>query len=112
MGFFTPNARGTANSGADGFIGVNVGEVKTYVEDICGVAIKSAVTAAKETKTVFNALEDGWTGVALENFEANFTKAVVELEKSLASAYKALVKEIVAVTDGMVEQDQNMVERL
>lgn len=102
---------GSANSSAEGFVGVNTGEAATYVKDICGTAIKSAISALKETKTVFNTLEQGWTGVSLENFEYNYLKAVAELEKTLAQAFAALVKEIAAVTDGMVEQDQNMVER-
>lgn len=106
MGFI-----GSANSSEESFVGVNVGKAKEYVEDICGVAIKAAVTAAKETRSVFDALESGWTGVAIENFEFNYLKAVGQLEKSLAKAFAALTKEIAAITDGMVEQDLNMVER-
>ena len=102
---------GKVSSTADGFIGVNVGEARNYVKDICGTAIKAAITAAKERKTVYNALEDGWEGVALKNFEANFDKAIIELEKTLARAFAALVKEIAAVTDAMVDQDINMIER-
>ncbi len=101
---------GTANSSDDSFIGVNVVEVKNYVENICGTAIKAAITAAKETRSVFDALQNGWTGQAMERFEGNFTKATLELEKTLGQAFVALVKEIAATTDGMVEQDANMVE--
>lgn len=106
MGFI-----GSANSANATFVGVNVKEARAYVKDICGTAIKAAITAAKETKTVFNRLEQGWTGQSIENFEYNYAKAVLQLEKSLARAFAALVKEIAAVTDGMVEQDANMVER-
>ena len=73
--------------------------------------IKAAITAAKNKRDVFNALENGWEGVALKNFEANFEKAIIEMEKTLARAFAALVKEIAAVTDAMVDQDIHMVER-
>lgn len=106
MGFI-----GTANSSDESFVGVNVKEARAYVKDICGTAIKAAITAAKETKTVFNTLEQGWTGQSIENFEYNYLQAVIQLEKSLARAFAALTKEIAAITDGMVEQDANMVER-
>ena len=110
MGIFGDRG-GKVTSTADGFIGVNVGAARDYVKDICGTAIKAAITAAKQRNTVFKALEDGWEGVALMNFEANFDKAIVQLEKTLAKAFAALVKEIAAVTDAMVDQDIHMVER-
>ena len=109
MGFF--DRGGKASSAEKSFIGVDTGAAKDYVRDICGTAIKAAITAAKERRTVFNALENGWEGVALMNFEANFDKAIVQMEKTLAKAFAALVKEIAAVTDAMVDQDINMVER-
>jgi uncharacterized protein YukE len=107
MGFI-----GSANSSAETFVGVNVKEARAYVKDICGTAIKAAISAAKETKTVFNALEDGWTGQAIENFEYNYAKAVLRLEKTLAKAFAALVKQIAAITDAMVEQDKKMVDKI
>lgn len=111
MGLFGPNISGSANSSAEGFIGVNTIATAEYVKDICGTAIKAAVEAAKQTNTVFTALETGWTGQSLENFKLNYAKAVVQLEKTLAQAYAALVKEVAAVADGMIEQDAQMVER-
>lgn len=105
MGFI-----GNADSSAAGFIGVNTRAAADYVSDICGTAIKAAITAAKDTKAVFATLETGWTGQSLVNFEINYAKAVTQLEKTLAQAYAALVKEIAGVTDGMIEQDINMVE--
>lgn len=110
MGIFGDRG-GKVSSTADSFIGVNVSAARDYVRDICGSAIKAAITAAKQRQAVYRALEDGWEGVALKNFEANFDKAIIELEKSLAKAFAALVKEIAAVTDAMVDQDINMVER-
>ena len=60
---------------------------------------------------LFNAFEDGWEGQSLINFKDNFAKAVLALEKSLAKAFAALVKQIAAITDAMVDQDINMVEK-
>lgn len=102
--------RGNVNSSAAGFIGVNTRAASDYVSDVCGTAIKSAITAAKDTKSVFAALETGWTGQSLVNFEINYAKAVAELEKNLTQAFAALVKEIASITDSMIEQDINMVE--
>ena len=65
----------------------------------------------KNTKSLFKVFEDGWEGVALSNFKSNFAKAVLALEKSLAKAFAALVKQIAAITDAMVDQDINMVEK-
>ena len=103
---------GKASSSASGFIGVNTKEARNYVRDICGTAIKAAVQAAKNTRTVYKALEDGWEGVALANFKSNFAKGVLELEKALARAFSALVKQIAAITDAMVEQDKKMVDKI
>lgn len=102
---------GKVSSQADGFIGVDTRAARDYVRDICGTAIKTAIKAAKDTKTLFNVFEDGWKGVALENFKSNFAKAVLALEKSLAKAFAALVKQIAAITDAMVDQDIHMVEK-
>ena len=102
---------GNVSSTADGFIGVNTGAARDYVRDICGSAIKSAISAAKDTKALFNTFEDGWEGQSLVNFKANFAKGVLALEKSLSKAFAALVKQIAAITDAMVDQDIHMVEK-
>ena len=102
--------QGRVNSSADGFIGVNTEEARTYVKSICGTAIKTAITAAKNTSTLFTAFEDGWSGASLATFKQNFSKAVLRLEKSLAKAFATLVKQITAITDAMVDQDLNMVQ--
>ena len=102
---------GNVSSTADGFICVNTGAARDYVRDICGSAIKSAISAAKDTKALFTVFEDGWKGVSLDNFMSNYSKAVQALEKSLAKAFAALVKQIAAVTDAMVDQDLHMVEK-
>jgi uncharacterized protein YukE len=104
-------SEGKVSSEADGFIGVNTSAARDYVRDICGSAIKSAIRAAKDTKALFNVFEDGWKGVSLENFMSNYSKAVQALEKSLAKAFAALVKQIAAITDAMVDQDIHMVEK-
>ena len=83
-----------------------------YVKDICGSSIKNAIKAAKNTKTLFNAFENGWKGASLDNFEYNYSQAILKLEKTLTKAYAALVKQIAAVTDAMVDQDINMVKRV
>ncbi len=101
---------GKASVTADGFIGVDTRGAKTYVKEICGTAIKAAIAAAKNTKSLFKVFEDGWEGVSLATFEQNFSKAVLRLEKSLAKAFATLVKQITAVTDAMVDQDLNMVQ--
>lgn len=101
---------GTADNSGQDFIGTSIGDAREYINVICGTAIKTAIETLKQTQTVFNALENGWTGVSLQNFEINFSKGVVELEKALANAFAALVKEVAAATDAMVEQDKNMVQ--
>lgn len=103
--------KGKASSGEDGFIGVNVGATETYVNEICGQAIKDAIKAAKETRALFDVFEDGWEGQSVANFESNFATAVSALEKSLSKAYSALAKQIAAITDAMVDQDIGMVEK-
>lgn len=105
-------SNGKVSSTADGFIGVNTKAAEDYVKDICGKAIKDAVKAAKNTKTLYSTFETGWKGVALENFEHNYAQAVLKLEKTLTKAYAALVKQIAAVTDAMVDQDINMVQKV
>lgn len=110
MGWLTSD--GNVSSTADGFIGVNTKAASEYVKDICGTAIKEAIKAAKNTKTLYNTFETGWKGVALENFEYNYAQAVLKLEKTLTKAYAALVKQIAAVTDAMVDQDINMVQKV
>lgn len=102
---------GKANVSAKGFIGVDTSGAREYVKDICGVAIKAAIKAAKDTKVLFDKFEDGWEGQSLVIFKENFAKAVLRLEKSLAKAFATLVKQITAVTDAMVDQDINMVQR-
>jgi uncharacterized protein YukE len=102
---------GKANVSAKGFIGVDTRGARDYVKDICGTAIKTAIKAAKDTKVLFNKFEDGWEGQSLAIFKENFAKAVLRLEKSLAKAFATLVKQITAVTDAMVDQDINMVQR-
>jgi uncharacterized protein YukE len=102
---------GKASVTAKGFIGVDTRGAREYVKDICGVAIKAAIKAAKDTKVLFNKFEDGWEGQSLAIFKENFAKAVLRLEKSLAKAFATLVKQITAVTDAMVDQDINMVQR-
>ena len=99
-------------SGRQDFVGVDVSAARDYVRDICGTAIKTAISAAKNTRKLYNTLEAGWSGVAVATFEQNFAKAVQKLEKSLAKAFAALVKEIAAVTDAMVDQDINMVKEV
>jgi len=101
---------GKASATEAGFIGVDTRGAKAYVREICGTAIKAAITAAKDTKSLFKVFEDGWEGVSLATFEQNFSKAVLKLEKSLAKAFATLVKQITAVTDAMVDQDLNMVQ--
>ena len=105
-------SNGKVSSTADGFIGVNTKAAEDYVKDICGKAIKDAVKAAKNTKTLYNTFETGWKGASLENFEHNYAQAVLKLEKTLTKAYAALVKQIAAVTDAMVDQDINMVQKV
>ena len=105
------SGEGKANVSAKGFIGVDTRGAREYVKDICGVAIKAAIKAAKDTKVLFNKFEDGWEGQSLAIFKENFAKAVLRLEKSLAKAFATLVKQITAVTDAMVDQDVNMVQR-
>lgn len=102
---------GKASVGAEGFIGVDTAGARQYVKDICGTAIKTAITAAKDTKVLFNKFEDGWEGQSLAIFKENFAKAVLKLEKSLAKAFATLVKQIAAITDAMIDQDMNMVQR-
>ena len=108
---FGGRGEGKASAQADGFIGVDTGAARDYVKNICGVAIKAAIKAAKDTKALFNVFEDGWEGQSLANFKENFAKAVLALEKSLARAFAALVKQIAAITDAMVDQDLHMVEK-
>ena len=103
---------GKVSSSASGFIGVNTRAASDYVKDICGSSIKNAIKAAKNTKTLFNAFENGWKGASLDNFEYNYSQAILKLEKTLTKAYAALVKQIAAVTDAMVDQDINMVKRV
>lgn len=101
---------GRANVSASGFIGVDTNGARDYVRDICGTAIKAAIKASKETKTLYKALEDGWEGASLHNFKQNLAKAIQRLEKSLAKAFATLVKQISAITDAMIDQDINMVQ--
>lgn len=48
MGFF--DRGGKASSSESSFIGVDTGAARDYVRDICGTAIKAAITAAKKQK--------------------------------------------------------------
>lgn len=102
---------GSVTSTSNDFIGVDFENVKTYISTIVATAIKNTVIKIREHDKVFDALETGWSGQSLKNFEENFMKAEDALSKSLNNAYAALLQEIVGIVNGMVEQDRNMVQK-
>lgn len=107
----TGSAAGKVDSTSNDFIGVDADAVEKYIGTIVAEAIKAAITKIKAHDELFRALEDGWSGQSLKNFENNFIEAEKALVTSLNKAYAALVQEIVAIANGMVEQDHNMVAK-
>lgn len=105
----TASSVGKVNNESDDFIGVDANAVNDYMKNIVLEAIRTAIAAVQSHDDLFAALEKGWSGQSLKNFEANIMKAEVALAGSLKNAYDALVMEVVAIINGMVEQDQNMV---
>lgn len=102
---------GNVTSTSGDFIGVDFENVKTYIGTIVASAIKETVIQIRAHDKVFRALETGWSGQSLKNFEENFMVAEEALSKSLNNAYAALLQEIVGIINGMVEQDRNMVQK-
>lgn len=107
----TGSAAGKVYSDKEDFVGVDADAVEKYIGNIVAEAIKAAIAKIKAHDDLFRALEDGWSGQSLKNFENNFIEAEKALVTSMNKAYAALVQEIVAIANGMVEQDHNMVAK-
>lgn len=107
----TGSAAGKVYSDKEDFVGVDADAVEKYIGNIVAEAIKAAIVKIKAHDDLFRALEDGWSGQSLKNFENNFIEAEKALVISMNKAYAALVQEIVAIANGMVEQDHNMVAK-
>lgn len=105
------SSRGHVDSSSNDFVGVDIGNVQKYVTDIVASKIKTTATAVLSYTEVFTALESGWSGIALKNFEENFITAAKALVQALNAAYAALLDEIVGIINGMVQQDQEMIQK-
>ena len=110
MSSFLGIGTGVTTSSED-FVGVSNSGIDKFLRDIVTPALSATVSAIKNHAKVFNTLNDGWEGIAKENFMANFSKGEMEAQKVIATSYQTLLKEIAQIADGMIQQDQNMVER-